>query len=121
MAGPDIQTLDPQVVLQAMQNKERGPLTRQTERVGYWKRPLKMQDGRPIAMPGWIIWGDTQPGKRDDYIYRGFYPLPQFGRVGENAGGRDGELFRQYGGWGAILSHPAGPSAFPVEQVVTFR
>jgi hypothetical protein len=112
---PDLKFLDPQTVMDAIDRKTFNPASRKSEVVGYYRRPNKG------GMKNWIIWGDTQAGKRDDYIYRGFTPLPQMGRVGSNFTGRDAQLFAEYGGWGAILSRPGGPELFPLDQIITFR
>jgi hypothetical protein len=83
---------------------------RRDEVVIYYRRPATG------AMPGWIIWGDSQDGKRSDYVYRGFTPLPQFGRLDFSD-----PAYAKYGVWGPILTHPDGPAQFPAQQVMTFR
>lgn len=111
---PELNFLDPEMVMAAIDRKSFNPASRKSEVVGYYRRPPKG------GMKNWIIWADTQSGKRDDFIYRGFTPL-NMGRVGSNFKGRDAELFNQYGPWGAILSRPGGPALFPLDQVITFR
>ena len=85
-----------------------------SEVVIYYRRP------RTGPMAGWIIWGDSQQGKRSDYIIRGFMPLMHLGRVWDGAD-EQGEQFKRYGPWGAILCHPDGPKEFPVEQLIVSR
>lgn len=119
MTSP-IREIDPNVVLREMLGDRAKNLRAKDEVVSYYRRPYKLTDGRKAAMPGWITWGDTQAGKRDDYVYRGFTPLFKYGRLWDG-GDRDGELFKQYGPWGPILSKPGGPEELPVEQIVTYR
>ena len=93
---------------------------RKSEVVIYYRKPLA-ENGRRSTQAGWIIWGDSQPNKRSDYIFRGFRPL-QFGRGRKFLRVGGGEAaFDEYGPWGPILSHPDGPAMFPVDQVITNR
>lgn len=114
MPLPVISNLDDEDSMVAMERQFRARSRRQEERVIYYRRPRKG------AMPGWIIWSDSQPGKRSDMIIRGFIPLPQYGRI-HDGDDRDGRLFEAHGPWGAILSRPGGPAEFPADQVITYR
>lgn len=88
---------------------------KKSEVVIYYRRP---QAG---ICAGWIIWSDSQPGKRSDMLIRGFIPLPKYGRLWDEPTDRDGRLFNDHGPWGPILSRPGGPEEFPVEQLLAYR
>ena len=96
------------------------------DQIIYYRRPRKGEDA------GWIVFGDSLSGtKLRDFVKRGFEPLMQFGLVNSNA--RDRERFGDSSHpadptmtparyeWEGILTHPDGPAAFPVEQIVAYR
>lgn len=120
MPTDTLQQIDPNEFLSALERKTRTPLRKQSEVVSYYKRPTRTVDGKPAAQPGWVMWADTQPGKRDDYFYRGFLPLFKYGRIWDGPD-RDGELYRRFGPWGPILSKPGGPAELPLDQIITYR
>lgn len=85
---------------------------RMSEVVRYWRRPT----GRGKPDSGYIIIGDSQATKREDYEYRGFTMLPKYGAVCRGKDDRDA-AYR----WVPILNHPDGPAEFPYEQVIEMR
>lgn len=88
---------------------------------------------------GWITWGDSLSGsKQRDFTLRGFEPLHRYGTI--NTVERDLRVFGSKASpvavefrdltpsevkaryiWEQILTHPDGPSEFPVEQIVAYR
>ena len=88
-------------------NQQRGA---RNEAVIYYRRP----EGGSCSR--FILWGDSQPGKRSDMMMRGFFPLEQYGRIWA-----EDPKFAQYGAWGPILTHLAGPAEFPAPQVLSYR
>ena len=71
----------------------------------YYRRP---EGGRH---PGWITIKGSKGGKKDRYEERGIIALKDFGTL------QDGHT----NPWEQILTHPDGPAAFPVEQVIAAR
>ncbi|MCR4342202.1 MAG: hypothetical protein NUW01_20175 [Gemmatimonadaceae bacterium] len=100
---------------------------RKYEKCLYYRHPTIWNPGTPQEKPnrraGWIIWAGNNRDRMADMMERGFVPLRKFGIAArfqawekEAQGTPD-----QYGPWGAILCHPEGPAAFPVEQVMAYR
>ena len=85
------------------------------EQVIYFRRP------RGGTHSGWILWSDSQTGKRSDMIIRGFMPITKYGHICDEDKHENGRTFLTYGAWGPILCHPDGPAEFPLEQILTYR
>lgn len=85
------------------------PVTIPTKRKRASKHETHMYYRKPN---GWIIVGGVKGGKKDVFEeQRGFTPLKQFGELQDNHTNE----------WEHILTHPDGPVAFPLEQVMAFR
>ena len=116
----DVQTVDIARLAQSPSTQTYLMTRRRHERVMYYRKPKVHRDRKGFEEPyleaDWIGWGDTQDGKRLMLLERGWQLLPQFGVI------HDGDpAYKLYGPWGAILTHPAGPAAFPVDQIKAYR
>lgn len=100
---------------------------RKYEKNLYYRHPEVWNPGTPQEKPNpranWISWAGNNRDRLADMMERGFVPLRKFGICArfmsdqpEAQGTPD-----QYGPWGSILMHPEGPSAFPVDQIKTYR
>lgn len=99
----------------------------------YYRKPNKGVEA------GWIVFGDSLSGtKLRDFVKRGFEPLMQFGSINDRRrdmrafGTKDSPIAPEYESlspnehraryeWEGILTHPDGPAAFPVEQIIAYR
>jgi len=100
---------------------------RKYEKNLYYRHPEVWSPGTPQEKPnpraGWIIWAGNNRDRMADMMERGFLPLRKFGicsRYSQDEPQAQGTP-DQYGPWGAILLHPEGPAAFPVDQIKTYR
>ncbi len=88
---------------------------RKWEVCGYYRRPdfFVRQDGveEEASRPGWIEVFDTQLPKRIAMMQQGWTPLIQFGEI---------RVDDAHEKWTPILTHPKGPAAFPVDQVLRY-
>lgn len=71
----------------------------------YYRRP------EGVRHPGWITVKGSKGEKKERYEDRGIMALREFGEL------RDGHT----NPWEIILTHPDGPKAFPVDQVMQAR
>lgn len=100
---------------------------RKYEKCLYYRHPDVWSPGAPEerknARAGWIIWAGNNRDRMADMMERGFVPLRKFG-IPANHQSWEQEAqgtADQYGPWGAILTHPEGPAAFPIEQILVSR
>ena len=89
-----------------------------SERVCYYRTPMKKPNGQRHEQGGWIGWDQTQESIQLRKVMRGYIPLQQYGLVDRE---RDPDgVFERYGPWGRLLTNPDGIKELPASQIIAY-